>query len=136
MGGSTGKNEEPIRDLGDAGVRLDAQAKANYKKHLKNNALEREAAIARKDKAAIQRLDKDTELVRQALKSGTKLGGRDARELGHYDRARNAVGRAISRALDKMKEPMPDLHAHLDNAIKNRFARPRYQPDTTTHWKI
>ncbi len=88
-----------IGDVGDAGVRLDAEAKAAYRARL--NELQDEAAQAEawNDIERAARAQQEIAFLTDELKGAVGLGGRDRREASAAERARLSVTRAMRSAI-------------------------------------
>jgi hypothetical protein len=121
-----GAGELPVRpDLGDAGVLLDARAKAAYKARLDELAAELEEAERYGDpgRAATARAERDFLVGELARAVG--LGGRDRRAASHAERARLNVTRAIRAAMAGLARANPALGRHLAATIRTRRRRGR-----------
>jgi hypothetical protein len=102
----------------DAGVVLDAQAKAAYRRRLAeiDTDIEEGRAMGDDERAAQAEAERDF-LVRE-LARAVGLGGRDRRVGSASERARASVTRAIRQAMARIREDHPTLGAHLDRAIR------------------
>ncbi|HTP25777.1 MAG TPA: hypothetical protein VMK12_08975 [Anaeromyxobacteraceae bacterium] len=67
---------------GDAGELLDARAKADYRRRLRQLEAEIEDAAERGDRAGVVRLEDEREALARELARAVGLGGRDRRAVG------------------------------------------------------
>ena len=116
--------------LGDGGVVLDAQAKAEYRRRL--TELEAELAEARSfhDRGRAGRAQREIDVITDELTAAVGLGGRDRRVGSGVERARVNVTRSIARALEKISDNHPELAQHLSRCLRTgTFCI--YTPDAT-----
>jgi DNA-binding response OmpR family regulator len=119
-----------VGGLGDAGVVLDAQAKAAYKRRL--DELRDDLAEAQRfhDLARITHIQAEIDYLTTELAAAVGLGGRDRRVASSAERARLMVTKAIRAALRKISDSHPVLGHHLATSITTgTFCT--YTPDPT-----
>jgi len=104
--------------LGDAGVRLDAQAKAEYRRRVEDLRADIAEAESWNDPERAARSREELEFLTQELSGAIGLGGRDRKAASASERARLSVTRAIRSAMDRLRELDPPLGAHLDATIR------------------
>jgi hypothetical protein len=116
------------RDLGDAGVLLDATAKAAYRVRLAELRAELEEAEGFNDPARAAKARQETEFLVAELARAVGLGGRDRRAASHAERARLNVTRAIRAAVANLARANPALGRHLSSTVRTgRYCA--YLPD-------
>ena len=126
-----------VGDVGDAGIRLDAEAKSAYLGRL--HELEEEAAEAEawNDGERGARAQQEIAFLTEELKGAVGLGGRDRREASSAERARLSVTRALRSAIARIAEQHVALGAHFDATVRTgTFCS--YQPDprVPTAWEL
>jgi hypothetical protein len=128
---SVGKADESglsVGEIGDAGIRLDAEAKAAYLQRLQELQDEASEAEAWNDGERASRAQQEIAFLTDELKGAVGLGGRDRREASAAERARLSVTRALRSAIARIGEQHPRLGSHLDATIRTgTFCS--YQPD-------
>jgi catechol 2,3-dioxygenase-like lactoylglutathione lyase family enzyme len=126
---SGGEPELAVRaDLGDAGVLLDATAKAAYRARLAELRTELEEAEGFNDPARAAKARQEMEFLVGELARAVGLGGRDRRAASHAERARLNVTRAIRAAVANLARDNPTLGRHLAATIRTgRYCA--YLPD-------
>jgi hypothetical protein len=127
--GRAGAGELQVRpDLGDAGVLLDATAKAAYRARLAELRAELEEAEGFNDPARAAKARQEMEFLVGELARAVGLGGRDRRAASHAERARLNVTRAIRAAVANIARDNPALGRHLAATIRTgRYCA--YLPD-------
>ena len=127
--GRAGAGELQVRpDLGDAGVLLDATAKAAYRGSAGRAGAELEEAEGFNDPARAAKARQETEFLVAELARAVGLGGRDRRAASHAERARLNVTRAIRAAVANLARANPALGLHLAATIRTgRYCA--YLPD-------
>jgi hypothetical protein len=116
------------RDLGDAGVLLDATAKAAYQARLGELEEELEEAEGFNDPARAAKARHERDFLVQELERAVGLGGRDRRAASHAERARLNATRAIRAAMANLAEVNPALGRHLSVTVRTgRYCA--YLPD-------
>jgi hypothetical protein len=128
-GGRAGGGELVARaDLGDAGVMLDATAKAAYQARLSELEAELEEAEGFNDPARAATARQEMEFLVAELARAVGLGGRDRRAASHAERARLNVTRAIRAAMANLARANPALGRHLAATVRTgRYCS--YTPD-------
>ncbi|MGH7788942.1 MAG: AAA family ATPase, partial [Candidatus Binatia bacterium] len=146
LGDAAGASDRGARDdpsaparlgLGDAGVVLDAQAKAEYRRRLAELQAELEEAVSFRDTGRAERARREIDFLSQELTAAVGLGGRDRRAGSDVERARINVTRSIARALEKLDPNHPVLVGYLSRTIKTgTFCV--YTPDATVaaDWEL
>jgi AAA ATPase domain len=115
-------------DLGDAGVLLDATAKAAYRARLDELRAELEEAERFNDPVRAAKASAERDFLVGELARAVGLGGRDRRAASHAERARLNVTRAIRRAMASLTKANPPLGRHLSATIRTgRYCS--YSPD-------
>ena len=104
--------------LGDAGVMLDAQAKAAYRRRLAEIDDDIEQAHATGDGERAAQSDTERDFLLQELSRAVGLSGRDRRAASASEHARAGVTRAIRQAIIRIAEHHPQLGEHLDRTIR------------------
>jgi len=117
------------RGLGDAGVQLDADAKAAYRTHLHELQEELNDAEAAHDGERAEKAREEMEFLGRELARAVGLGGRDRAAGSASERARLSVTRAIRLALDRITDYSPALGDHLNSTIRTGTYC-SYRPDT------
>jgi hypothetical protein len=127
--GRAGGDELPVRpDLGDAGVLLDATAKAAYQARLVELRAELEEAESFHDPARAAKARHEMDFLVGELAQAVGLGGRDRRAASHAERARLNASRAIRAAIANLAEANPSLGRHLAATVHTgRYCS--YTPD-------
>jgi tetratricopeptide (TPR) repeat protein len=126
---SGGEPELAVRlDLGDAGVLLDATAKAAYRSRLVELRAELEEAEGFHDPARATKARQEMDFLVGELARAVGLGGRDRRAASHAERARLNVTRAIRAAMANLARANPALGRHLSWTVRTgRYCS--YTPD-------
>ena len=115
-------------DLGDAGVLLDATAKAAYQTRINELRAELDEADFGNDLARAANARARAGFSGRGAGPGGGLGGRDRRAASHAERARLNVTRAIRAAMVNLARGNPSLGRHLDATIRTgRYCS--YTPD-------
>jgi hypothetical protein len=117
--GRAGDGELAVRrDLGDAGVLLDARAKAAYQARLTELRAELAEAEGFSDLARATRARQEMDFLVGELARAVGLGGRDRRAASHAERARLNATRAIRAAMANLAVANPALGRHLSSTIR------------------
>jgi tetratricopeptide (TPR) repeat protein len=115
-------------DLGDAGVWLDAGAKAAYRARLVEVRSELAEAEGHNDLVRVARARVELEFLVAELARAVGLGGRDRRAAAHAERARLNATRAIRAAMANVARAHPGLGRHLAATVRTgRYCA--YVPD-------
>jgi AAA ATPase domain len=116
------------QNLGDAGVLLDAEAKAAYRARLAELRAELEEAEGFNDPGRADRARAEREFLTAELARAVGLGGRDRRAASHAERARLNATRAIRAAVANLARANPALGRHLAATVRTgRYCS--YTPD-------
>jgi hypothetical protein len=120
-----------VDGLGDAGVVLDASAKAAYKRRLDELQADLEDAEHCQEVARVTALQAEIDFLTAELVAAVGLGGRDRRIASGTERARLMVTKALKAALQKIHANHPALSHHLATSVTTgTFCT--YTPDPTT----
>jgi hypothetical protein len=132
-----GGGELTVRpDLGDAGVLLDATAKAAYQARLGELRAEVEEAEGFNDPVRAARAREEMEFLVGELARAVGLGGRDRRAASHAERARLNATRAIRAAMANLAEANPALGRHLSSTVRTgRYCSYRPDPRLPIAWE-
>jgi tetratricopeptide (TPR) repeat protein len=103
---------------GDAGMVLDARARAEYERRLREASEDLAEAERMNDRGRVEALVDEIELLRAEMARGYGIGGRARRAGSASERARVAVTRAIKYALDKIDPHDPALAEHLRRSVR------------------
>jgi hypothetical protein len=135
--GRAGGGELTVRpDLGDAGVLLDATAKAAYQARLGELRAEVEEAEGFNDPVRAARARQEMEFLVGELARAVGLGGRDRRAASHAERARLNATRAIRAAMANLAEANPALGRHLSSTVRTgRYCSYRPDPRLPIVWE-
>ena len=110
------KHQGPV--TGNRGLAvLDAQAKAEYRRRLRELSVELDEAERDNDPGAVQRARVEMELLREQLAGAVGLGGRDRPVGAASERARIAVSKRVKEAIGKIGAVHPVLAEHLKASI-------------------
>ncbi len=121
--------------MGDAGVVLDARAKADYRKRIRDIQEELEEAQAFSDLPKISKLQEELEYIEKELATVVGLAGKDRKAADTKERIRKAVTNRIRGSLKKLERAYPPLGHHLSNAIKTgTFCS--YCPEESIPWSL
>jgi hypothetical protein len=116
------------RDLGDAGVLLDATAKAAYRNRVRELRADLEEAESFNDQGRAANLRAELDFLVAELARAVGLSDRDRRAASHAERARLNVTRAIRAAMANLARENPALGRHLAATIRTgRYCS--YNPD-------
>jgi non-specific serine/threonine protein kinase len=116
---------------------LDAQAKAEYKRRLKDLQQELEEAERFNDFYRAAKAQHEVNAISRYLACAIGLAGRDRKTSSQAERARSAVTKRIKRAIRKTGEAIPSLGHHLSARIKaGYFCSYNPHPDRPVVWKF
>jgi hypothetical protein len=139
-GARAGRGERELevrRDLGDAGVLLDATAKAAYQARLEDLQAELEEAEDYNDPARAAKARQELDVLVGELARAVGLGGRDRRAASHAERARLNATRAIRAAMANLAEVNPALGRHLAATVRTgRYCCYTPDPRVPITWKL
>jgi hypothetical protein len=124
-----------IATLGDAGPASDILAREAYKKDLKRLARERKEAEARIDTSAIEKIDEETEAIKQQLGADFDHKGNPRVDGSVTERMRKRVLKHITTVLRQIRVKHPELADHLRQSL-DTGARCRYRPAKEEGWRF
>jgi hypothetical protein len=129
--------EPPLRvsHLGDAGPKLDLQAKGAYKRRLDDLRDALEDAQRCRDLARAAALQVEIDWIATELAAAYGLGDRVRKTADSGERARKAVTNRIKDGLAKIQQAHPALWQHLVNSIR-AGAFCAYTPEQPTAWHL
>ncbi|HVE63616.1 MAG TPA: response regulator [Mycobacteriales bacterium] len=107
-----------VRDLGDSGDILDAQAKASYRRRLVELHEDLEEAEGFNDPVRASRARAEIDALEQQLSAAFGLGGRPRKAGSAAERARVNVRNSVASALKVISLHAPELAEHLKRAIR------------------
>jgi hypothetical protein len=123
-------------DLGDAGPVLDAAARQQYARRLRELEEELEDARAAADAGRVEAARSEMDALGQQLAAAIGLGGHGRRTGAAAERARQSVTKAIRGVLRRLAAEHPALGEHLQACVRTGtacvFAPDRRQPVTWT----
>ena len=123
--------------LSDAGPVLDARAKAECKRRLKDLRQELNEAEQFNDPDRAAKAQEEMNAITRQLASAIGLAGRDRKTCSEAERARSAVTKRIKRAIRKIGDAIPSLGHHLSARIKvGYFCSYNPHPDRPVIWKF
>ncbi|MGO9450123.1 MAG: ATP-binding protein [Candidatus Binataceae bacterium] len=126
-----------IGGLGDAGEMLDARAKEDYRRKLRELREELEEHRARGNAERAQKIETDIDFIVREISRAVGLGGRDRRAGSAAERARLNVTRAIKTALQKISEHDDKLRELLERHIRTGvFCRYTLDVEAPIDWKF
>ncbi len=105
-------------DLGDAGVVLDAEARAAYKRRLVDLRSELEEAQDFNDRERAERAEREIDFLTAELSRAVGLGGRERRAASVAERARVNVSRTVGTVMKKIAVACPLLGQHLSATVR------------------
>lgn len=114
---------------------LDARARAAYAQRATRLAAELAVAREAGDRDRVERLEAEVDTLTAQLDQARGRGGRPRAFAGPAERARTAVRKAITRAIDELEAADPEIAAALQPVIRTG-ARCRYEPDGRVTWSI
>ena len=123
--------------LGDAGVRLDPQAKAEYRQRVEELRADIAEAESWNDPERAAQAREELAFLTRELAGAVGLGGRDRKAASASERARLSVTRAIRSAMDRLRELDPSLGAHLDATVRTgTYCAYTPEPRVPVHWVV
>jgi hypothetical protein len=123
------------RGLGDAGAALDAIAKAQYKRRLRDLREELDRAERYNDIGRREKVQDEIEFIQAEVAAAVGLAGRDRRSASHAERARLAVTKAIKASINRISDADPELARHLSLSIQTgHFCT--YDPKQPVTWQL
>lgn len=100
----------------DVGPQIDRTAATAYRNRLRE--LDEELAESADDVGRVERLTEERDALLAELRSAAGLGGRVRSSGSSAERARSAVTKAISTAIDRVEGLDPELAAHLRESVR------------------
>jgi tetratricopeptide (TPR) repeat protein len=142
--GASGMSDAALERLGmhraaagDAGVVLDAQARAAYRARMADLEAERDEAETANDVGRYERAVAEIEFLERELANAVGLGGRGRRAGSPAERARLSVTRAVRAAIARMAAANPSLGSHLDSTVHTgTFCSYAPDPRVPTSWQV
>jgi tetratricopeptide (TPR) repeat protein len=129
-----GGDQNDVRnDLGDAGVALDSEAKAQYRRRIKELREELDEAKQLNDVGRTERLQAEFDFLTAELVAALTKNGKDRKAASHVERARLAVYKRIEFSLREIRRANPALAAHLTAAIRTGY-NCVYLPQKPIRW--
>jgi tetratricopeptide (TPR) repeat protein len=117
LAGAPGAESDAV-GRGDAGELLDARARADYERRLREARAELDDAERSNDLGRAESAREELEFLTAELARGFGLGGRARRAGDANERARISVTRAIKYAIERIAESDPSLADHLRRAVR------------------
>jgi hypothetical protein len=122
---------------GDAGPRLDAEAKAAYRARVAELREELEEAERFHDPERAARAREEMEAIATELSAAVGLGGRDRPSGSDAERARVNVTRAIRTAVKRVAEHDADIGLELEATVHTgTFCRHEPDPRRPVEWRV
>jgi len=110
--------DEGVRDGGDSGELLDAQARDEYRRRLETLDELIEEAEGFGDAARASRAREEREQIATEIARAVGLGGRTRRAGSAAERARTAIQRRLKDAIQRIGEQCPPLRRHLESSLR------------------
>jgi pimeloyl-ACP methyl ester carboxylesterase len=107
-----------MADLGDAGAVLDAKARDQYRRRIRDLRAELAEAVELNDVWRAPRLRSELESLHDQIAAAVGLGGRNRKAASHSERARLMVTKAIKSAITRFRATDDALGRHLATSIK------------------
>ena len=102
----------------DAGPVLDARAKEDYRRRIRELQEEIEEAESFNDPTRAERAREELGFIAEQLSAAVGLGGRDRKAASNVERARVNVTKRIKTTIDKIASSAPNLGRHLQATVK------------------
>lgn len=130
-------SEYGLMDLGadDAGEHLDKRSIIEYRNRLKELEEDLSEADRFNDIGLITKLENEKEAILIELKHSIGLGGRVRRAPSSNEKARQAVYKRITEAIENIKDKNKALYEHLKSSIKTGGSC-TYSPLNPLHWSL
>ncbi len=129
--------DERAADTGDAGERLDREARRAYEARARD--LEQELAEARRDADAgrVETIRAEMDVLGSELAAAVGFGGRPRRAGGATERARQSVTKAIRGTIRRVADASPPLGDHLERSVRTGMSCV-FDPDphTPVRWHV
>jgi hypothetical protein len=97
---------------------LDARAKEEYRRRLRDLDEDLEEARSWHDAERVSKLEAEVDAITDELRRSVGLGGRDRQMLSPAERARVSVTKAIKAAIRAVEQECPAMGEHLEAAIR------------------
>lgn len=121
----------------NAGLILDAQARAEYKRRWEELREDLADAERRNASDQVSKAHEEMNIIAEHLAAAVGLGGRDRGCASISERARSAVTKRIKISIHKIEETMPSLGRHLAARIKTGYFCSYYpHPDRHVNWRV
>jgi hypothetical protein len=115
-------------NLGDAGAILDAKARAQYRRRIRELRDQLDDAEKLNHASDTARIRSELEFLNDQIAAAVGLGGRDRKAASHTERARLMVTKAIKAAIAKVRTRDASVGRYLATSIKTGNAC-SYDPD-------
>ena len=126
-----------VGGLGDSGEMLDARAKDEYRRRLRELREELEEHRARGNYERAEALENEIDFISREISRAVGLGRRDRRAGSAAERARLNVTRAIKTALQKIAEHDRRLSELLEDRLRTgMFCRYVLDPNAPIDWRF
>jgi non-specific serine/threonine protein kinase len=123
--------------LGDAGAMLDAKARDQYRRRIKDLREELSEAERLNDTLRATSMRAELDSLGDQLAAAVGLGGRARKAASHSERARVMVTKAIKAAIAKIRASDAALGRHLATSIKTgNFCVYDPGPDHPAAWQL
>ena len=123
--------------LGDAGPRLDARAKAAFRRRLGDLRTELADAERVHDTGRADAARAELEFIGREIASAVGLGGRDRPAASGVERARLTVTKRIKDAVVRIARQHPALGDHLGRTVRTGFVCTYVPgPDPLARWAL
>lgn len=133
----TGTGELRADVLGDAGAKLDPEAKAAYGRRLQELQEEIGEAERFNDLERAMTARREMEFIADELAAAVGLGGRDRNAASAAERARVSVTRAIRSAIGRIADHIPALGRHLERTVRTgTYCSYNPDPRVPMSWQI
>ncbi len=121
---------------GGAGPLLDAQAKAAYKRRIRDLQSELDEAQAFNDTGRAAAIEREMDAILGELRRAVGLGGRDRVAASPAERARVSVTKVVKQTIRRLGEQEPRLASHLESTVHTgTFCAYVPDPDTAVLWE-
>jgi hypothetical protein len=114
---------------------IDEQAKDEYKDRLAELDAEYAKAERDNDQAALTRLDDERENLKKEVLNATNGSGQIKMHNNDRKKLRQSMSKAVGRAINSIKEVMPEAGKHFDDAV-SMGSNPTYSPEKPLDWHL
>ena len=124
-------------NLGDAGAILDAKARAQYRRRIRELRDQLDDAEKLNQPSDTVRIRSELEFLNDQIAAAVGLGGRDRKAASHTERARLMVTKAIKAAIAKVRIRDASIGRYLATSIKTgNYCS--YDPDSASpiSWQL